>query len=80
VRRAIQSSEENLIALAQRYDRSAASSATASADCPISTAQRSAKKKFKVYPIGYFHVNLPEVRTAEGKLYLFVAIDRTSKF
>src|SRR3984957_10724458 len=38
------------------------------------------KKRFKVYPIGYFHVDLTEVRTEEGKLYLFVAIDRTSKF
>jgi transposase InsO family protein len=38
------------------------------------------RKKFKRYPIGYFHVDLAELRTAEGKLYLFVAIDRTSKF
>jgi transposase-like protein len=38
------------------------------------------KKKFKKYPIGYFHIDLTEVRTAEGKLYLFVAVDRTSKF
>src|ERR1700739_1745283 len=38
------------------------------------------RKKFERYPIGYFHVDLAEVRTAEGKLYLFVAIDRTSKF
>ena len=38
------------------------------------------RKKFKRYPIGYFHIDLAEVRTAEGKLYLFVAIDRTSKF
>ena len=38
------------------------------------------KKKFKDYPIGYFHVDIAEVRTAEGKLYLYVAIDRTSKF
>ena len=38
------------------------------------------KKKFQRYPIGYFHIDLAEVRTAEGKLYLFVAIDRTSKF
>src|SRR5271154_4047738 len=37
------------------------------------------KKKFKKYPIGYFHIDLTEVRTAEGNLYLFVAIDRTSK-
>jgi hypothetical protein len=35
---------------------------------------------FDIYPIGFFHIDLAEVRTAEGKLYLFVAIDRTSKF
>jgi transposase InsO family protein len=39
-----------------------------------------AKKRFKRHPIGYFHLDLAEVRTAEGKLNLFVAIDRTSKF
>ncbi len=38
------------------------------------------KKKFKIYPIGYFHIDIAEVRTAEGKLCLYVAIDRTSKF
>jgi transposase InsO family protein len=38
------------------------------------------RKKFKSYPIGFFHIDLAEVRTAEGKLYLYVAIDRTSKF
>ncbi|MBA8862425.1 transposase InsO family protein [Ochrobactrum anthropi] len=38
------------------------------------------KKKFKNYPIGYFHIDIAEVHTAEGRLYLFVAIDRTSKF
>jgi transposase-like protein len=38
------------------------------------------KKRFKRYPIGYFHIDIAEVRTAEGKLYMFVAIDRTSKF
>jgi IS30 family transposase len=38
-----------------------------------------AKKRFKRYPIGYFHIDLAEVRTAEGKLNLFVALDRTSK-
>jgi len=27
-----------------------------------------------------FHIDIAEVQTAEGKLYLFVAIDRTSKF
>ena len=38
------------------------------------------KNKFKSYPIGYFHIDIAEVQTAEGKLQLFVAIDRTSKF
>src|SRR5512134_2384355 len=38
------------------------------------------KKRFKSYPIGFFHIDLAEVRTQEGKLYLYVAIDRTSKF
>jgi transposase-like protein len=38
------------------------------------------RKKFKAYPIGYFHIDIAEVRTAEGKLYMFVAIDRASKF
>jgi hypothetical protein len=41
---------------------------------------KGAKRKFKTYPIGYFHIDIAEVRTAEGKLYLLVAIDRTSKF
>jgi transposase InsO family protein len=38
------------------------------------------KQEFKEYKIGYFHVDTAEVKTAEGKAYLFVAIDRTSKF
>ena len=37
------------------------------------------RKAFKKYPIGYVHIDIAEVRTEEGKLYLFVAIDRTSK-
>src|SRR5471032_1691125 len=38
------------------------------------------KRKFKAYPIGYFHIDIAEVQTAEGKRSLYVAIDRTSKF
>jgi hypothetical protein len=34
--------------------------------------------KFKTYPIGYLHIDIAEVRTAMGRIYLFVAIDRTS--
>ena len=29
---------------------------------------------------GFFHIDIAEVRTEQGKLYLFAAIDRTSKF
>ncbi|MEE4208047.1 MAG: DDE-type integrase/transposase/recombinase, partial [Parvularcula sp.] len=36
--------------------------------------------KFSSYPIGYFRIDMAEVRTEQGKLYMFVAIDRTSKF
>jgi hypothetical protein len=35
---------------------------------------------FRRYPIGFFHMDIAEVQTAEGKLYMFVAVDRTSKF
>jgi transposase InsO family protein len=38
------------------------------------------RKQFKAYPIGFFHIDIAEVQTADGKLHLFVAIDRTSKF
>jgi transposase InsO family protein len=41
------------------------------------TPQRS---RFKRDPIGYVHIDIAQVRPEEGKLHLFVAIDRTSKF
>ncbi|XUP28651.1 IS481 family transposase [Xanthomonas axonopodis pv. vasculorum] len=47
---------------------------------PEMKGDKAAKKRFKSYPIGYFHIDIAQVQTAEGKLYLFVAIDRTSKF
>ena len=47
---------------------------------PEVTDKPSKKSRFKAYPIGYFHLDIAEVQTEEGKLYLFVAIDRTSKF
>src|SRR5882762_8192455 len=47
---------------------------------PEIAGDKVAKKPFKRYPIGYFHLDIAEVRTEEGKLYLFVAIDRTSEF
>nr|WP_306267101.1 IS481 family transposase [Pararhizobium sp. IMCC3301] len=47
---------------------------------PDVNGDKPAKKKFKRYPIGYFHVDIAELHTMEGKLHLYVAIDRTSKF
>jgi len=47
---------------------------------PVVESSKPARKKFKRYPIGYFHIDIAEVQTAQGRLYLFVAIDRTSKF
>jgi transposase InsO family protein len=38
------------------------------------------RRKFKSYPLGYFHIDIAEVRTGEGRLYLLVAVDRTTKF
>lgn len=46
---------------------------------PIAGGEEPGKKRFKAYPIGYFHIDIAEVRTEQGKLHLFVAIDRTSK-
>ena len=47
---------------------------------PDMNGDKPKKQRFKRYPIGFFHIDIAELRTAEGKLYLFVAIDRTSKF
>ena len=44
------------------------------------TAAGRPRQAFKAYPVGYLHIDLAEVWTEEGKLYLFVAIDRISKF
>ena len=47
---------------------------------PEIEGEKPAKKKFKAYPIGYFHVDIAEVQTDEGRLYLFVAIVRLPQF
>jgi hypothetical protein len=47
---------------------------------PDVEGDKPSKKKFKSYPIGFFHIDIAEVQTGEGKLYLYVGIDRTSKF
>ena len=47
---------------------------------PDAASEGKKRKKFKAYPIGYFHIDFAEVRTGEGKPHMFVAIDRASKF
>ena len=47
---------------------------------PDIEGDKESRRTFKTYPIGFFHVDIAEVQTAQDKLYLFVAIDRTSKF
>ena len=58
----------------------AAFSDMGSADCRKSEGDKPKTQRFADYAIGYFHIDIAEVRTEEGKLYLFVGIDRTSKF
>jgi hypothetical protein len=38
------------------------------------------RPQFRAHPLGFVHIDLAEVWTEEGKLYMFVAIDRVSKF
>ena len=38
------------------------------------------RSRFKAYPIGFFHIDIAEAHTEEGRLHLFVAVDRASKF
>jgi len=47
---------------------------------PDADGDKPQRSRFKRYPIGFFHIDIAEVRTEQGKLYLLVAIDRTSKF
>jgi hypothetical protein len=47
---------------------------------PEVTSDKPVKKKFKAYPIGSSHIDIAEVHMEEGRLYLLVAIERTSKF
>jgi transposase InsO family protein len=42
-------------------------------------ADREKPKKFRKYEIGYFHIDIAELRYEGGKGFLFVAVDRTSK-
>src|SRR5215217_8387222 len=41
---------------------------------PDTGGEQPSLRKFKAYPIGYLHIDIAEVRTQEGRLYLLVAI------
>jgi transposase-like protein len=43
-------------------------------------SRRAKATALQALPDRLFHMDIAEVQTAEGKLYLFVGIDRTSKF
>ena len=47
---------------------------------PDTDGDKPRRSRFNAYPIGYFHIDIAEVHTEQGRLSLFVAIDRTSKF
>lgn len=65
VRRAIQAGEASVRALAKRYGIN-----------PDTDGAKTQRSRFKSYPIGFFHLDIAEVRTEQGHLYLFVAIGR----
>ena len=58
----------------------AACSATASPGCPEARTKASKRKRFAETKIGYVHIDVCELRLAQGKLFMFLAIDRVSKF
>jgi hypothetical protein len=45
---------------------------------PDTDGDQPKRSRFKAYPIGYFHIDIAEGHTEEGRLYLFVAVDRTA--
>jgi transposase InsO family protein len=47
---------------------------------PRGDERASRRKRFAETTIGYVHVDVSELRLAQGKLFLFLAIDRVSKF
>ena len=47
---------------------------------PDTDGDKPKRSRDPAYPIGFFHIDMAEVHTEEGRLDLFVAVDRTSKF
>lgn len=49
-------------------------------DCRMSRGDKPRRSRFRSYPIGFSHIDIAEVRTEQGRFYIFVTIDRTRKF
>ncbi|ETR65191.1 MAG: transposase, partial [Candidatus Magnetoglobus multicellularis str. Araruama] len=47
---------------------------------PTPETNKKEKQKFKEYPLGYLHIDITEVRLQKKKYYIFVAIDRVTKY
>jgi transposase-like protein len=47
---------------------------------PRDEEKASKRKRFAEAAIGYVHIDVCELRLAEGKLFMFLAIDRVTKF
>jgi transposase InsO family protein len=47
---------------------------------PQGDAKASRRKRFAETTIGYVHIDVGELRLAQGRLFMFLAIDRVSKF
>ena len=47
---------------------------------PVSEIKASGRGKFAPTEIGYVHIDIAELRLTQGKLNMFLAIDRVSKF
>src|SRR5215210_5430008 len=47
---------------------------------PSTDGDKPRRAKFMRYPICFFHIDIADLRTEQVKLYLLVAIDRTTKF
>jgi len=86
VRRAIQHSQKSLNDLAEQYGINPKTvvhrcfQRHGISQLPEVDGDKPKRQKFATYPIGYFHIDIAEVQTEDGKLYMFVAVDRTSKF
>jgi len=47
---------------------------------PPEFTEKRSTKDFKDYPIGFMHIDIAQLNTAEGKAYLFVGIDRKTRY